>query len=128
VVLVLLGLLLGLAIPRLGAAANRAAVRSAADDLASTFAAARQHAIHRRGAVAVEIDTAAGCVSVRSGEESLARRDLRGMYSVRLAATRDSMAYDARGLGIGAANLSVVLRRGGAVETLFVSRLGRVRH
>jgi len=128
VVITLFGLLLGLAIPHLGAAANRAAVRSAATDLASTFAAARQHAIHRRGAVAVEIDTATGLVNVRSGDESLARRDLRAMYSVRVAATRDSMAYDARGLGIGAANLSVVLRRGGAVETLFVSRLGRVRH
>jgi hypothetical protein len=37
------------------------------------------------------------------------------------------MAFDARGIGIGVANLSMVVRRGAATDTLFVSRLGRVR-
>jgi hypothetical protein len=46
---------------------------------------------------------------------------------VRLAATRDSMAYLPLGLGYGAANLRAVLTRGRASDTVFVSRLGRVR-
>jgi hypothetical protein len=58
---------------------------------------------------------------------ALLRRDLRSVFGVRLSASRDSMAYDARGLGLGAANLSLVIRRGAAAETVFVSRLGRVR-
>jgi len=37
------------------------------------------------------------------------------------------MAYAPNGLGYGASNLTVVLRRGSAAETIFVSRLGRVR-
>ena len=44
-----------------------------------------------------------------------------------VATNRDSMVYDARGIGYGASNLSVVIRRGRAVDTVVVSRLGRVR-
>jgi hypothetical protein len=46
---------------------------------------------------------------------------------VALEATRDSLAYGPDGLGVGAANLRLVLRRGAAADTLSVSRLGRVR-
>ena len=48
----------------------------------------------------------------------LARRDLR-TFGIRLSASRDSMAFDARGVGMGAANLSLILRRGRAADTLF---------
>jgi hypothetical protein len=37
------------------------------------------------------------------------------------------MSYAPTGMGYGAANLSVVVRRNAAVETVYVSRLGRVR-
>ena len=57
----------------------------------------------------------------------LVRREVGAAYGVRLWASRDSMTYDGRGLGFGAANLTVVARRGRAAETVFVSRLGRVR-
>jgi hypothetical protein len=52
---------------------------------------------------------------------------VQALYGVRVTASRDSMAYDARGLGYGAANLSVVVHRGRVAETVYVSRLGRVR-
>jgi prepilin-type N-terminal cleavage/methylation domain-containing protein len=127
VVVLIMALLVGLAIPSLAGAADRAAVHSAAAELATTFAAARQLAIQRRASVGVEIDTTRGSVRVRMGEALLVSRNLHRSYAVHLEATRDSMAYDARGLGIGAANLSVVVKRGRRADTLFVSRLGRVR-
>jgi hypothetical protein len=95
--------------------------------LARVFAAARESAIARRSAVSVSFDTVAGAVEVRSLGAVLLRRSLRAAYGVALAANRDSMVYDPRGLGFGASNLSVVLRKGKAVDTLVVSRLGRTR-
>src|SRR4051794_26006021 len=128
VVLVVMGVLLGLAAARIGAAADRAAVRSGASEAAAVFSAARNAAIYRRAPVSVTIDTVEGSVRAFSDSVLLYRRDLRATLRVRLAASRDSMAFDARGLGAGVANLSLVVQRGAATETLFVSRLGRVRY
>jgi prepilin-type N-terminal cleavage/methylation domain-containing protein len=127
VVLTLLSILLGMSLRRIASAADRAAVRAATREAAGIFASARTAAIYRREPVAVTIDTVMGAVSSRSDSVALLRRDLRSAFGVRLSASRDSMAYDARGLGVGAANLSLVIRRGAAAETVFVSRLGRVR-
>ena len=127
VVLLLVSVVLGLAFVRLGAAADRAAVRAAASEAASIFGAARNAAIYRRAPVAVHIDTVSAMLLARADTIVLMHRDLRSL-GISMSASRDSMAFDARGLGVGAANLSLVLRRGRAVDTLFLSRLGRVRY
>jgi hypothetical protein len=38
------------------------------------------------------------------------------------------MAFDPHGLGVGVANLSLIIRRGRAADTVFLSRLGRIRY
>ena len=58
---------------------------------------------------------------------SLLRRPLRAVYGIVLASNRDSAVYDPRGLGYGVTNLTVIVRRGTMVDTLTMSRLGRVR-
>lgn len=127
VVLLLASIVLGFAFVRLGAAADRAAVRAAVSDAASVFIGARNAAIYRRAPVAVHIDTSSALLLTRADSLVLGRRDLHA-FGVHLSASRDSMAFDGRGLGVGAANLSLVVRRGQAVDTLFLSRLGRVRY
>ena len=127
VVLLLASIALGFAFVRLGAAADRAAVRAAVSDAASVFIRARDAALYRRGPVAVHIDTLAALLLTRADSLVLGRRDLRS-FGVHLSASRDSMAFDGRGLGVGAANLSLIVRRGQAADTLFLSRLGRVRY
>lgn len=122
------GVLLAIAAVRLGAAADRAAVRAAASDAAAVFSAARSAAIHRRAPVAVTIDTVAVTLRARADTVVLLQRDLGSALGVRIRASRDSMAFDARGFGIGAANLSLAITRGDAVDTLFLSRLGRARY
>ena len=62
-----------------------------------------------------------------AGGQTLLRRPLRSIYGVVLASNRDSAVYDPRGLGYGVTNLTVVVRRGRLVDTLTMSRLGRVR-
>jgi prepilin-type N-terminal cleavage/methylation domain-containing protein len=127
VALLLVSVILGIAFVRLGAAADRAAVRAAASEAASVFVAARNAAIYRRAPVAVRIDTLSAMLLTRADTIVLTRRDLH-VLGISMSASRDSMAFDARGLGVGAANLSLVLRRGRATDTLFLSRLGRVRY
>jgi prepilin-type N-terminal cleavage/methylation domain-containing protein len=127
VVLLVLSLVCGFAFLRLGAAADRAAVRAAVSEAATVFVAARNLAIRRRAPVAVHIDTLSAMLVTRADTLVLERRALRE-FGARLSASRDSMAFDARGAGIGAANLSLILRRGQAADTLFLSRLGRVRY
>ena len=126
-VVAVVAVLLGLAVPRIGRVRDHTATRSAARELAASFSTARDLAIARRSAVAVLLDTVGGSVSISASGQVLSERRLGLLYGVRLSATRDSMAFDARGVGRGAANLRVVLRRGAASDTVFLSRLGRVR-
>lgn len=127
VVLALVGIVAAIAIPRGARLRDGAAVRAAALDAEQAFALARAEAVGWRSAVAVRIDTAAARLELRRGADLLLVRALGDAYHVRLSATRDSLAYDARGLGRGAANLTLVVRRGSVAESLVVSRLGRLR-
>jgi prepilin-type N-terminal cleavage/methylation domain-containing protein len=127
IVVVLLGLLLGLAVPRFAAVRDAASVRAALADLGSCFSLARQSAIARRTTVAVVFDTASGSVELRTAGETISRHPLRAEYGIVLGANRDSAVYDARGLGYGVSNITVTIRRGTMIDTLTMSRLGRVR-
>ena len=141
-VMALAGVLLTMALPRLAALRDRSSVRAAMTDLSSAFSLARRAAVAERTSVAVVLDTASGTVEVRAegvagvagvragegeGTERLTRRTLGATYGIVLGADRDSAVYDARGVGYGVSNLSVTARRGAIVDTLTMSRLGRVR-
>lgn len=127
IVLALLGMLLALVAPRVAAFRDGASVRAAMSDLTAAFSTARQTAIMRRALVTIAIDTAAGEVQVRANGAVLVRHSLHATYGIVLGSNRDSTVYDPRGLGYGVSNLSITVRRGAFVDTLTMSRLGRVR-
>jgi prepilin-type N-terminal cleavage/methylation domain-containing protein len=126
-VLMIAGLMMAIAIPRGIGLLDRIAVQSAAGDVHATLALARTLALAGGSAVAVDVDSMGGVLRVRRGAEILLTRGIGHAHGVRLDRTRDSLTYDHRGLGRGAANLSLIVRRRTAAETVFVSRLGRVR-
>jgi len=126
-VLMIAGFVMAIAVPRGRSMLDRIAVHSAAGDVHATLSLARSLALAGNAAVAVDVDSASGVLRVRRGAEVLLSRNIGHAHDVRLDGTRDSLTYDARGLGRGAANLSVIIRRRSASETVFVSRLGRVR-
>jgi prepilin-type N-terminal cleavage/methylation domain-containing protein len=128
VTLCILSILSAIAIPWAGGILDRVQVRSAADDIESLFGAARHIAIAHAAHATVEIDTVARSISVSVGDDTVRKREIGSAHDVLLSATRTRMSYSATGIGYGAANLSVVVRRNRAVDTVFVSRLGRVRH
>lgn len=107
---------------------DRLAARHAIAEAAGALSRARDEALARRAVVRVRIDTAQRTLTVRSGSERIARHALGHAHGVTLSTTRDSIAFDVRGLGHGAANLTLIARRGRAADTLVVSRLGRVRY
>jgi type II secretory pathway pseudopilin PulG len=127
VALAMMAVLLSIAFQRFSALRDAMSVRAAVADLGSAFSLARQVAVSRRRVVAIVLDTGRGLVEVRSAGSRLVRRELAASYGVRLGSNRDSAVFDARGLGYGLSNLSVSIRRGHFVDTLTMSRLGRVR-
>lgn len=129
VVLALLAVVSAMTVPLAGRREDRRRAHGAAVHAATLLGSAREEAVARGSAVAVALDTGAGVIRViaGAGRDTLRTRDLAALFGVRLRATRDSLAYDARGLGIGAANLTLVFSRGAAAETLVISRLGRLR-
>jgi prepilin-type N-terminal cleavage/methylation domain-containing protein len=127
VVVVLIGIMTLVAVPRFTAFRDTASVESATAEIGRLFASARELAVLRRTPVALVIDTAGASLELRSRGQTMLRRSLGATYHVLLVTNRDSMVYDPRGLGFGIANLSLVVRRGSAVDTVVVSRLGRTR-
>ncbi|HEX2693542.1 MAG TPA: GspH/FimT family pseudopilin [Gemmatimonadaceae bacterium] len=128
VTLCILSILSATALPAAGRFLDSMEVRGAVMEIESLFSTARHLAIARGGQVAVDIDSVRATVVVSASGDTLRKAYIGIEHAVRLAVTRAGMVYSATGIGYGAANLSVVVRRNAAVDTVVVSRLGRVRH
>jgi prepilin-type N-terminal cleavage/methylation domain-containing protein len=126
-VLSIIGLVLAVAVRQLGDWLDRAAARAAVVEAASLVARARDDATALRSPASVRFDTVADALELRMAGTVLSRAALGRAHGVSLSANRDSIAYDVRGLGYGAANLTLVVRRGRVADSLVVSRLGRLR-
>ena len=128
VVLALLGALLGTTAPALRHLADRARVDAATHEIARLYDGARFRAVHRGRFVTVTVDTAAGTITVRESGTNGASREIEVAHGVALRVTRRVTTFSPTGLGYGAANTSVIVRRGIAADTVVISRLGRLRH
>jgi prepilin-type N-terminal cleavage/methylation domain-containing protein len=126
-VLTLVAILASIAVTQATRYVDRAAARAAVAEAASVLLRARDEAMAQRALVSVRIDTATAALELSTRGVVLSRAALGHAHGVSLSTTRDSLTYDVRGLGYGAANLTMIARRGAAVESLVVSRLGRVR-
>lgn len=127
-VLVLTGLMALVGIRQLGHFLDRIATRDAARSAGALIGRARDEAVALHTPVTVRVDTAHDALELRARGVAFTRAALGDIHGVTLATTRDSIAFDVRGLGFGAANLTLVARRGRAADTVTVSRLGRVRY
>jgi type II secretory pathway pseudopilin PulG len=107
---------------------DRLATRDAVRAASGFVTRARDEAVALHTPVSVRIDTVASSLELRSRNGPFALAPLRSSHGVTLSTTRDSIVFDVRGLGYGAANLTLVARRGRSADTLVVSRLGRTRY
>lgn len=114
--------------PRIRDASDRAAVRAARLTVLSTVALAREEARNRSAPVALAIDAArARLVVVTRGGDPLLGQPVGDESSVALHATGDTVRFAPSGAGYGVSNTTITLERGNAVDSIIISRLGRVR-
>lgn len=123
----ILGLMASLTFPRFAAYRDRIAVDAATSSTLSLLATARHAALRRAALTAVHLDSTNAIISVVSGIDTIEKRPLREVHGVHFSTSRDSIAFAPSGLGFGAANTQIILRRGLASDTIAVSRLGRAR-
>jgi len=114
-------------IPRAGRFIDGIEVRGAATEASSMFSFARHYAIAHGVQASLDIDPAARTLSVKSSGQTIETRELGAAHGVIISTNRTSITYSPIGVGYGAANFSMILSRGRAVDTIVVSRLGRVR-
>lgn len=128
IVLTIAGLLSAITISRAGGFIDRIEVHGATTEAESMFSRARHIAIARGSQTTLDIDPARGTLSIRGSNEVLSSRDLGAAHGVSIDTNRTSITYSPIGVGYGAANFTMILSRGRAADTIYVSRLGRVRH
>lgn len=116
------------ALPSLAAWLDRLAVSRAAGELAMFYHRARWAAQFRAQPVRLEFGAERLRATFEGATDSLFL-DLPGpmAHGVVFHATRAVIRLGPTGLGYGAANTKLVVRRGAAAESLTTSRLGRLR-
>ncbi|HUR92827.1 MAG TPA: GspH/FimT family protein [Gemmatimonadaceae bacterium] len=116
-----------MAYPAIGRLLDGIHVRGTTTEIHSLFTAARHHAITRSERVTLEIDTARAAIIMLAGADTLRARTFLDTHGVALSANRASFTYSPIGVGYGAGNMTLTVRRNARVDSVFVSRLGRVR-
>lgn len=127
IVITIAGLLSAITISRAGSFIDRIEVHGATMEAESMFSRARHIAIARATPTILDINPVAGTLSIRGSTDVLSSRDLRASHGVDIDTNRTSITYSPIGVGYGAANFTMILSRGLAADTLYISRLGRVR-
>lgn len=125
--LAVVGVVTSTAIPRFSHFRDRLAVDGATSALTSALSNTRHLATRWNRRTALQVDTSSGTLTVHAGTDTVDRVLLGALFSVTMSASRDSIAYYPSGLGYGASNATLIVRRGAAAETVTVSRIGRVK-
>ena len=127
--LVLVGLLSALAAPRLRPALDRAATATAAIEVTTALATTRHTAIAQgvRARLVIAADSLRLDVWNGASWTAAARWPGPAAHRVALQVSNPIVTYSPLGIGWGASNTTITLRRGSQVETITTSRIGRVR-
>jgi prepilin-type N-terminal cleavage/methylation domain-containing protein len=128
IALAIAAILSAIVLPRAARFIDSIEVRGAVTEIEALLSTARHAAIARAAQSSLDIDVVRGIVAVRVGADTIKTREVSRAHRVLLQTTRPSITYSPTGLGYGAANLSLIVSRNRVVDTVLVSRLGRVRH
>ena len=127
IALTLIAILSAIAYPRISGLLDAVHVRGTATEIHALFSSARHHAITRSERITVEIDTTRSSIALVAGEDTIRARSFLDTHGVTLASNRQSFTFSPIGIGYGAGNMTLVIRRRARADSVYVSRLGRVR-
>lgn len=124
--LVIAGIVMAVAYPKLGPMRDRAGLRSSRQVVTGYLATARQAAIRRGTTATFHAVGNAVWVSTNGGVDTVeAPRDLYDQHGVTMTSALTSVTYNARGLArVTATPRSIKLVRGGATDSVCVNILG----
>jgi Tfp pilus assembly protein FimT len=125
--LAIIGVLLGIALPRLATVADSLAVDAAARDIVAAHARARMTAILRSRVVELSVGADDLAIRPRGDAADLWHSTGPAARQVVLAGPPRIVTFSPIGITMGLSNASFPLTRGAASRTVVVSRLGRVR-
>jgi prepilin-type N-terminal cleavage/methylation domain-containing protein len=126
-VLAVLGILLGIAIPGLSPLLDRIEVEAAAAHIVAAHQRARLLAITHGQVVRLSIDGARIAIYPRTGPTPLWSESGPSDTRVTLASPAHQFTFSPEGFTLGLSNASLQLVRGTSRRTVVISRLGRVR-
>jgi Tfp pilus assembly protein FimT len=127
VVIAVIAMVSGFVLPPLKRGFDRIETRAGAQATLQAFFVARANAIAQGRRTVILLDHLRARVVAVAGGDTLFARSIGTEYGVTMTASRDSMTFFPDGLGLGGANLSVVVSRGRAADTVVVSREGRAK-
>lgn len=127
-VLALIAVLSAITLPRAAGFIDGIEVRGAVTEIVALFSTARHAAIARGAQATLDIDVARGAMVIRVDGDTLQNREIAAAHGVEITSNRASITYSPIGVGYGAANFTMIVRRNAVSDTIYISRLGRVRH
>lgn len=131
IVVVIIGAMAAFAIPLISRGMDSRKVSGARIAVTTLNAKARALAVQRSRTVRFVVDgNAIKLVSqepVTGAQTVTDQRDLYSVYGVTVAASRDTLYYDPRGIGLQTSTTSIVLSRpGGSTDSVLINSVGGV--
>jgi prepilin-type N-terminal cleavage/methylation domain-containing protein len=128
-VITIVGVLLGVVVPRYGRISSAMQVHSAKQEIASLLAQGRATAIQTDQTVNVVRSANSISLIAVSGTGSMliSQQDLGSQFGVTVSATKDTVAYDSRGMVTGnTTTLKFVVTNGDTRDSVCLMALGKV--
>ena len=136
-VMVMVGIIVAMGIPKFGTTMTRQNVRGARQLITTMHSRARNAAITRGRATKLAINNgnlvilSAHPVTGVTDTVGRTAEDVVGRYSVTFSvnpSTRDTLSFDARGLGTEGSATTIFVSKSGYADTISISPLGRIVH
>jgi prepilin-type N-terminal cleavage/methylation domain-containing protein len=126
-VIAVIGIVVGIALPQLSRAVDRIEVDAAAGRVIAAHRRARIMAITRSQVLVLSIDSSQLAISPRGGDTILWSEVGPVASHVALVGPSRRFTFSPEGLTLGLSNATLQLVRGASTRTVVVSRLGRIR-